>query len=261
MLAWSPVLVQKVEIHALGFVLRKLQLNRHRTDEVGDHHHAYTQLLLYLSGGGVQRAGRREFSVHAGDLFILPPGSPHGFRSARQSRPLCLVLDFEQAGRSRTRLVHRRLVQSTLNELHRLLSRLPAKGRPTLADHATTVAVVALLLEFSRDPTRALPGEPTLHEKVRSHLVDAAALGLPLAEVARRVGYQPDYLTRRLKRETGLGLRATHDRLRLATAQNALRRHRTIGEAAAEAGFDDQNYFARWFKRLAGQTPSAYRNE
>ena len=34
MLAWSPLLIQKIEIHALGFVLRKLQLNRHRDAEV-----------------------------------------------------------------------------------------------------------------------------------------------------------------------------------------------------------------------------------
>ena len=27
MLAWSPILVQLIEIHALGFVLRKLQLS------------------------------------------------------------------------------------------------------------------------------------------------------------------------------------------------------------------------------------------
>jgi len=34
MLAWSPILIQKIEIQALGFVLRKLQLNRHRDAEV-----------------------------------------------------------------------------------------------------------------------------------------------------------------------------------------------------------------------------------
>src|SRR5690606_23204537 len=54
MLAWSPLLVQKIEIHALGFVLRKLQLNRHRDAEVASHRHPYHQLILYLAGEGVQ---------------------------------------------------------------------------------------------------------------------------------------------------------------------------------------------------------------
>ena len=50
MLAWSPLLIQKIEIHALGFVLRKLQLNRHRDTEVSTHRHPFNQLILYLSG-------------------------------------------------------------------------------------------------------------------------------------------------------------------------------------------------------------------
>jgi AraC-like DNA-binding protein len=259
MFAWSPVLVQKMEIRALGFVLRKLQLNRHRAHEVAGHRHPYSQLLLYLSGTGIQRVDRREIVVHAGDLFVFPPGSRHGFRSLASSRPLCLTLDFERIGRRPPRFVHRRLAQATLNELHRLLSRLPTKGRSTLTDYATTAAVVALLLEHPRSAPANRAGESTLHEKVRSHLAEAATSGLPIAEVARRVGYQVDYLTRRLKRETGLGLRATNTRLRLEAAQAALGRHTTVGAAAAAAGFDDQNYFARWFKRLTGQTPSSFR--
>jgi hypothetical protein len=48
--AWSPILVQNIEIHALGFVLRRLQLNRHRDTEVAPHRHDHAQLILYLSG-------------------------------------------------------------------------------------------------------------------------------------------------------------------------------------------------------------------
>ena len=56
MLAWSPILIQKIEIHALGFVLRKLQLNRHREAEVAPHAHAHAQLILYLTGEGLVEA-------------------------------------------------------------------------------------------------------------------------------------------------------------------------------------------------------------
>src|SRR5690606_12543185 len=79
MLAWSPILIQKIEIQALGFVLRKLQLNRHREAEVAEHTHAYTQLILYLSGEGWQTIKGRRREAHPGDLFVIPPGVPHGF--------------------------------------------------------------------------------------------------------------------------------------------------------------------------------------
>jgi AraC-like DNA-binding protein len=80
-----------------------------------------------------------------------------------------------------------------------------------------------------------------------------------LGRIARTIGYHPDHLTRKLKRQTGLGLRALRDSVRLETAQSALRTEATIAEAATRAGFDDPNYFARWFRRQTGRTPTDWR--
>lgn len=254
MLAWSPILIQKIEIHALGFVLRKLQLNRHRDAEVSPHAHDCAQLILYLSGEGVQTIGVRRRTARTGDLFIIPAGTPHGFALQGRSRPLCLVLDYELEGAGRVRATHRRLPPATLNELHGLLARVPAKGRLTLSDYPPILAVVASLLDHSpADPV--LPRDPGVFARVRDLLRTPA----PIAKVARSAGYHPDHLTRKLKREAGLGLRALRDRVRLETAQAALRTAPTIAEAAVQSGFDDPNYFARWFRRQTGQTPGAWR--
>ena len=145
--AWSPLLIQKIEIHALGFVLRKLQLNRHRDAEVAPHRHAYAQLILYLSGEGIQSTIGRRRPARAGDLFIIPAGTPHGFSVSGPSRPLCLVLDYELEDARRIRSAHRTLLPAALNELHTLLSLIPRKGRLTLSDYSTILAVVARLLE------------------------------------------------------------------------------------------------------------------
>jgi AraC-like DNA-binding protein len=254
MLAWSPILVQKIEIHALGFVLRKLQLNRHRNTEVSPHAHDCAQLILYLSGEGVQTIGKRRRSARTGDLFVIPAGTPHGFALQGRSRPLCLVLDYELEGAARVRACHRRVLPDTLNELHGLLARVPAKGRLTLSDYSSILAVVSRLLDHTAAAPRPAPTRGVF-EKVRD-LLRAPA---PLARVARTAGYHPDHLTRKLKREAGLGLRALRDRVRLETAQNALRTAPTIAEAATQSGFDDPNYFARWFRQQTGETPSAWR--
>jgi AraC-like DNA-binding protein len=254
MLAWSPILIQKIEISALGFVLRKLQLNRHREAEVASHTHPYTQLILYLSGEGWQTIKERKRDAHAGDLFVIPPNVPHGFSQQGTSRPLCLVLDYDLKDRDRTRSSHRKLPQSTLNELHDLLARVPRKGRLTLSDYPPIIAVIARLLESS--PEQAAPAGPVpLFERVSTLLRTPT----PLAVVAKETGYQPDYLNRKLKRETGVGLRALRDRLRLEAAQQSLRSDATIADAAARAGFEDPNYFARWFRKQTGSTPSDWR--
>jgi len=252
--SWSPILVQKIEIHALGFVLRKLQLNRHRDTEVAPHAHAYAQLILYLSGEGRQIIDGQARVARTGDLFVIPAGVAHGYTATGSGRPVCLVLDYESTDASRSRrALHRRLGPATLNELSHLLARVPQKGRPTLADYSNILAVVARLLGTSRPAATPAPPVPIL-EKVRP-LLDATQ---PLAAVARQAGYHRDHLTRKLKRETGFGLRATRNRMRLAAAQAALRREPSVAEASARAGFDDPNYFARWFRRQTGQTPSAF---
>lgn len=252
MLAWSPILIQKIEIHALGFVLRKLQLNRHRDAEVSAHAHDCVQLILYLSGEGWQTIGGRRRRARTGDLFVIPSGTPHGFALQGRSRPLCLVLDYELEGSGRVRAVHRRLAPETLNELHALLARVPPKGRLSLSNYPAILAVVARLLEPDAAP--ASPS-PTLYEKLRDHVRSPA----PLSRIARDVGYHPDHLCRKLKRESGLGLRALRDQVRLEAAQTALRTASTVAEAALQSGFEDPNYFARWFRRQTGQTPQAWR--
>jgi AraC-like DNA-binding protein len=253
MLAWSPVLVQTIEIHALGFVLRKLQLNRHRDAEVSSHAHEWAQLILYLSGEGMQQVGSRARTARTGDLFVIPPRTPHGFAVHGRSRPLCLVLDYELEGATRVRPTHRRLPPETLNELHALLARVPAKGRLTLADYSSILAVVSRLLDQpAGQRAEAIPG-------VYQRVTDLLRSPAPLAKIAQSAGYHPDHLTRKLKREAGLGLRALRDRLRLETAQAALRTAPTIAEAAAQSGFDDPNYFTRWFRHQTGKAPSAWR--
>ncbi len=256
MLAWSPILVQKIEIQALGFVLRKLQLNRHRDAEVAPHAHDYAQLILYLAGEGWQTVSGRRRAAHPGDLFVIPAGVPHGFAVQRGSRPLCLVLDYEVADAARPRAVHRRLPQATLNELHALLAQVPTKGRLTLANYSAILAVVARLLDQAPAPPEPSTA-PTLYEKVRGLLRSPGSA--PLARVAQTAGYHPDHLSRKLKRESGVSLRALRDQLRLENAQRALSSAPTIAEAAVQAGFDDPNYFARWFRRQTGVAPAQWR--
>jgi AraC-like DNA-binding protein len=254
MRAWSPLLIQKIEFHARGYVLRKLQLNRHRQTEIAPHTHSCHQLILYLAGTGLQLLPGRRIPARAGDLFIIPPGVVHGFAVSGAGRPLSLVLDYERSCGSRVR--HRRLPRQTLDELHALLAQVPRKGRLALSDYPAVLGVVARLLEPARRSVAALPPAPSpllrlVHERLRS--------AKPLAEIARETGYGRDALTRRLKREHGLGLRTLRDQARLARARAALRDCPQVARAAALAGFDDPNYFARWFRLQTGLSPSAWR--
>ncbi|MBL4575481.1 MAG: helix-turn-helix domain-containing protein [Opitutaceae bacterium] len=256
MLAWSHILVQKIEIQALNLSLKKLQLNRHRLSEVKSHHHDFSQLILYLSGEGHQIIGHRNYKVRSGELFTIPPGLTHGFQSKEKTRPLCLALDFHDANKKQGRLNHRRLNQEILNELHGLLSKLPAKGKLKLGDYSTVISVIALLTDLSHKTSSPQSPEPSIYERVQSLLRDPENWTLTLRELARKAGYQQDYLTRKLKEENGQGLMEIRNAIRLEYATQALRNGLPVAEAALAAGFNDPNYFARWVRLHTGHNPS-----
>jgi AraC-like DNA-binding protein len=259
--AWSPILVQKVEIQALNLSIRKLQLNRHRLAEVRAHSHDSPQIILYLSGSGRQSVAARTFPVRPGDLFLIPAEVDHGFTSAQESLPLCLVLDYDRTDHRPKRIRHHRLGPKTINELHTLLSHIPPKGRLKLSDYATVISVVSRLFELSRRSKKQSAPVKSLSERTEHSLRRTDADARPLRDIAREVGYAPDYLNRRLKAETGRGLRQTRDAIRLERANQSLRAGRTVAEAAHSAGFSDPAYFSRWFRKQTGATPRAFRSK
>ena len=104
-----------------------------------------------------------------------------------------------------------------------------------------------------------LPAGGNLLKTVRRVLAQPDARRQPLDALAGRIGYHPDYLNRMLKQVCGLTLGEVRSVERLQTARRLLAQSRPVAEVAAETGFDDPNYFSRWFRAQLGCTPTAWR--
>jgi len=68
---------------------------------------------------------------------------------------------------------------------------------------------------------------------------------------------QLNQLCRALSGQTAL--QVVHQRLLLEARRSLVYTRMSIGQLSDSLGFSDPTYFARWFKRLSGQTPNAYR--
>jgi AraC-like DNA-binding protein len=79
-------------------------------------------------------------------------------------------------------------------------------------------------------------------------------------ELARRVGWSPRYLQRRLLAETGLTPKAAARVTRFDRARRALQDQPglPLASLAADCGYYDQAHLAREFRELAGCPPSAW---
>lgn len=83
---------------------------------------------------------------------------------------------------------------------------------------------------------------------------------LTSADVAQAVGFSPNYLSRKFRGATGIGLHEYIVFVRLQhAAQELLSTSDSITTIALRCGFSDSNYFKDSFKKKYGITPRSYR--
>lgn len=259
-----PVLVENAPVAVPGFRVLRLALNQHmpRVEKLSEHRHGFHQALLYLRGRGTQHLGPRSVPVARGDWLAIPPGRAHRFEKEKGIRPVCLAIDFETDRADFAEFGHVVLRRPQLAEVERLLVDLNAaesrKPRPILAISALVLGIAALLEESLAGTEDRAPG-PTERAIARTIEALAEEEHSPAA-VAARLGVTLDHLNRRLRDECGQTVGAMLRQRRLDEACRLLREtDLPVGEIADRVGLPDQNYFGRWFRKYAGQTPSGWR--
>ena len=137
------------------------------------------------------------------------------------------------------------------NLLKRMLTAVEDKDYPFLQS-----ALDLILCQMRQsDKVAAIP------EKFLQLVFDNAKVPLPVSDYASMLGVTPNYLNKTVKMHTR---RTAIDWIEIARLNMAklLLKDRTvpIGDIAGRIGLPDQSYFARFFKKKTGQTPSQFRN-
>ena len=110
--------------------------------------------------------------------------------------------------------------------------------------------------EFVREQQRALRMKP-LFEHITRHY----ATRLNVADAARLVHMSPSQLMKTFKKVAGMTLVVYLNHVRLSNAARMLKETaKSVAEIACEAGFADQSYFDKQFRRAFGCTPKQFRS-
>lgn len=225
------------------------------------HAHRRHQLLYALRGSLLVVTPRGSWLLPPGRAAFLPAGVEHRVRSdgpvdlrtvylgehgATLPSNVC-VFDLPPVGR----------------ELVLLAMRFDANQSPTELGSRTFALLAELCAEWSRTPRPFdLPSGES--EEVRSATAFVRErLSLPLAveDVARHVALSVRTLHRRFDEELGLGFRDYLGRARVLAAMAHLgERGSRVSEVAALVGFESTGAFTRAFRRIAGESPSEYRD-
>lgn len=260
---FHSLLVNRVDIRTPELHVRTFALHRHVTDGhlVQVRHPRCCRAILYLSGWGQQMFSNDCTEVEPGVLVMLPPGQGDSFRPNFRRSATCLVLDFQlkqgQMPIERICAINRDELAQTREQIGYLL-RMQSNGGEAF-DGEGAAAVLQMTVRLLRAAGWLKPLPPAARPNPASamhRMLLTMDLESPLRQVANRSGYQRDHLNRLVKKETGLTLGQFRAQRRLAAAKEMLARGLKIGDVACGVGLLDPSYFARWFRRQTGQSPS-----
>lgn len=112
----------------------------------------------------------------------------------------------------------------------------------------------------SAGPADVLPGTSAVARQVMDRLADQLTCPPALADLAADAGLSRYQLLRAFRAEVGMPPYAWLAQHRVARARLLLEHGHRLAEAATLTGFADQAHLTRWFRRVVGVTPGAYRN-
>jgi AraC-like DNA-binding protein len=150
--------------------------------------------------------------------------------------------------------------------LARLHAALAGTMDPLVRDECLTMAVFAMARRGASTRTPpALPRTPTdrarreAAHRARALLHDAYLEPVPAQLLAEAAGCSRFALYRSFRAEFGLAPSDYQRQLRLRRARSLLTAGTTPADAASVTGFADQAHLSRWFQRVYGLTPGAFR--
>ncbi|MEO0414109.1 MAG: helix-turn-helix domain-containing protein [Verrucomicrobiota bacterium] len=258
---FQSLLYDDLEIHVDGFLLKRVVLNRHmpKVDRVSLHEHTHHQALVYLKGGGHQIIENLSpLEVVRGDVLMLPSGLRHGFRKKRELPPLCLSINFEIPNEAENFPIHSKLHARQLNRIERVLIRLADISNP-FHRSADILNIFGILIENISGTT---PKKGPLTVRVEAMLKTIPPSEWVPHKLAEQLAKPLHQLNRELHLEGAdtVGKIISEKRLTL-TKQLLTTTDLSVGEIGTKAGILDQNYFARWFKRETGKSPTRFRQD
>jgi AraC-like DNA-binding protein/ligand-binding sensor protein len=181
--------------------------------------------------------------LQTGQVLFHAPTPAEARHAARQAEALDATLDRDalEAGYRQSRVIGRSQYDSVLRLLEIFAQQLSSLTNQLMV--------------------RETMAEPPAISRARAFIAEHLTEDLHLEQVSRAVGMSTFYFCKNFKKSTGLTFTEYLSRVRVeAVKQLLLNPYKRVSEAAYEAGFQSLSQFNRMFHRIAGESPSTYRD-
>ncbi len=246
----------------------------------GHHCHSCYELFYVESGSCRFLIEDSIFDLQAGDFILVPPMALHYTRYVSgPCRRTVILFRAEDVGPEVRRLMPQedRFFQETTvfqipaayrAQIGGLLRQMISEERIQDARSETLrrLYLQSLLLLCGRNCVFFSDPPVNIHTTDQQILQAARYISehymnpVTTAEVARAVGFSPNYLSKKFRQAAGIGLHEYLVFVRLHhAAQELVSTEDSITTIALRCGFSDSNYFKDSFKNKFGMTPRNYR--
>jgi AraC-like DNA-binding protein/ligand-binding sensor protein len=180
--------------------------------------------------------------LQTGQILLFPPQKADFAKATRELVKLGTEIDVKQLEEAyfQTRVITRKQYESILRLLTIFAQHLSAVSNQLMVEEAT-----------AESPAIA---------RARAYIAEKHSDELSLGEVSRVVNMSAFYFCKTFKKATGMTFTDYLARVRIEKVKNLLLNpHKRVSEAAYEAGFQSLSQFNRVFRRITGESPSAFR--
>ena len=253
------------------------------TARIGRRHyapHTHDEYAIGVTVDGLETMRYRGEKIYsaAGSVVVLEPGEAHTGGPARPEgfAYLCLYPGAELLAAATTAdpgparaephfrdpIIDDARLGEALQQAHRALR----AGEDPLEGESRLLGVLGALVRRhavhgpDAAPQRARPDADRIARQVASRLSDELTAPPTLAEMAADLGLSRYQLLRAFRTAMGMPPYAWLAQHRVTRARTLLDLGHRPADAATLVGFADQAHLTRWFRRVLGVTPGAYRN-
>ncbi|GAA2522739.1 MULTISPECIES: AraC family transcriptional regulator [Streptomyces] len=234
--------------------------------------HAHDEFTVGVTVGGLEVIAYRGGRIHSGpgSIVVLEPGemhtggpaAPDGYAYRALYADPALLTD-GTLGRGLPHFPEAVLDDPELaTALRRAHTDLSARPDPLEAESRLPWLLTALARRHStsRASDDTVPGAGRIALAVRDRLADELLAPPSLAALAGDLGLSRYQLLRAFRTTMGVPPYAWLAQYRVTRARALLEAGARPAEVAGLVGFADQAHLTRWFRRVLGVTPAAYRN-
>lgn len=253
------------------------------------HCHDFHELVVIVAGRAGYTYMDNEYEIHAGDVFVVPPGCHHyyhdqcglellnflwypealpvDFKRMKELRSFRAFFELEPDSRNAFSFEHHLTLNSEqiagVERVHRRMMHEQEKQREG-GQLCMTFMLYELLINLGRFygemKSEEEPNELIRMEQVAEYIEDNFMTHIPRAEVARLFSRSERVFAEAFNRIFGMSFGEYLTRIRLRHAQQMLLSTRKrITDIALECGFCDSNYFCAVFRKNYGITPRMFR--